>query len=345
MNSLMRRGEYRVVRGVFKPRGVVWEELAMGSTNRLWRGRSVGGDWLFKWYRYPQVGVHPEVEIAQYLEGHPEAAVAGFGGKVEWRNEEGEWVTVGLIQRWMEGTVAWESVLEDLRGGTANREQAQEWGRMVGVLHQVLGAGAIGSGFSREIWSDGDKGGWVRRVEGIGEQLLAMLGGQPPEGVELEAWGRARGLWVEREGDWRERVRGLGRISVSGWKSRVHGDLHLGQILMLKRGGSIVVDFEGEPIRSLSERRAKDLPLRDVAGMLRSFAYAGAVSGTGETGVRELQEAFLEGWMEKMELPDGDWRSLLDGLLWEKAVYEAVYELGHRPGWLAVPLRELCREF
>jgi maltokinase len=126
----------------------------------------------------------------------------------------------------------------------------------------------------------------------------------------------------------------------------VHGDLHLGQILQTGRGVSEshwwVVDFEGEPLRPLEERRAPDLPLRDVAGMWRSFEYAVATAGVAPERARPLQEAFLEGWIERMSLPQDGWKGLLEGLVWEKAIYEALYEIEHRPGWLWIPLRALA---
>jgi predicted trehalose synthase len=128
--------------------------------------------------------------------------------------------------------------------------------------------------------------------------------------------------------------------------SRIHGDLHLGQILQAATTAGVpewwVVDFEGEPLRLLEERRAPDLPLRDVAGMWRSFEYAAATAGVSSESALPLQAAFLEGWRERMPVPGGDWRALLDALVWEKSVYEALYEIEHRPGWLWIPLRALA---
>jgi predicted trehalose synthase len=103
----------------------------------------------------------------------------------------------------------------------------------------------------------------------------------------------------------------------------------------------VVVDFEGEPLRALEERRLKESPLRDVAGMWRSWAYAGVVGGGAREAVCRMQESFLEGWQESMDLPGGDWRGFLEGLIWEKAIYEVLYEIQQRPHWLEVPLAAL----
>jgi predicted trehalose synthase len=130
-------------------------------------------------------------------------------------------------------------------------------------------------------------------------------------------------------------------LEVTGWKTRIHGDLHLGQILEQPGREPVIVDWEGEPLRPLEERRRKELALRDVAGMWRSYAYAGAVFGAEAERVGELQRAFVQGWRECVALPGGDWLGVLEGMIWEKTIYEALYELRHRPGWLGVPVQAL----
>jgi predicted trehalose synthase len=187
----------------------------------------------------------------------------------------------------------------------------------------------------------------VDRVgSGVAELRLALekelgQGRLPDEGLARKTLDAGRTTWGEK-------LEGMRALRVSGLKSRVHGDLHLGQVLE-RRGGSAagrfcVVDFEGEPMRPLGERRQLELPLRDVAGMWRSFAYAGAVAGADGGLVEGCRQDFLAGWCERMRLPEGDWSGLLEGLAWEKAVYEALYELRHRPDWLWIPLSELQKE-
>ena len=128
-------------------------------------------------------------------------------------------------------------------------------------------------------------------------------------------------------------------------KIRIHGDYHLGQVLFTG-DDFVIMDFEGEPARSLAERRAKHPPLRDVAGMSRSFHYAAhAAGGTdAENWATHSQQAFLDGWRaavagSAIEYDAVSERELLRFFLIEKALYEVDYELNNRPGWLAIPLR------
>jgi maltokinase len=134
---------------------------------------------------------------------------------------------------------------------------------------------------------------------------------------------------------------------------RTHGDYHLGQTMLSDRGW-VILDFEGEPARPLPERRLKRSPLRDVAGMLRSFSYvvAGArllrgveVADDWEDRARSV---FLEGYFDRVEpslLPPGEapTRQLLSVFELEKAVYELRYELNNRPDWVAIPVAGIVR--
>ena len=135
-----------------------------------------------------------------------------------------------------------------------------------------------------------------------------------------------------------------------GQLQRVHGDLHLGQILLVpgaegQPGRWAILDFEGEPLRTIDERNSPDLPLRDVTGMLRSFDYAAGAATRENAGARvpeswvdDCAAAFLEGYSE---VTPGtiDRRSPLFVALWlDKALYEVVYELRNRPDWLSIPV-------
>lgn len=136
---------------------------------------------------------------------------------------------------------------------------------------------------------------------------------------------------------------------------RIHGDLHLGQVLHGSTGWR-VLDFEGEPLRPLAERTRPDLPQRDVAGMLRSFDYAAAVGGADDdvapAWVAGAREAFLTGYREELARvsgpgEDGTPTAVADAVLraleLDKALYEAVYERRNRPSWLPIPVRGIDR--
>jgi maltose alpha-D-glucosyltransferase/alpha-amylase len=144
----------------------------------------------------------------------------------------------------------------------------------------------------------------------------------------------------------------------SATRTRIHGDLHLGQVLV---AGSdvVIIDFEGEPTKPLADRRAKLSPMRDVAGMIRSFDYAASITererklATGTPGdaratallndFRKLAEtAFLEGYVAGRGSPlSAGEQLLIDAFAIEKAAYEISYEIANRPDWIGVPVRGL----
>jgi maltose alpha-D-glucosyltransferase/alpha-amylase len=143
-------------------------------------------------------------------------------------------------------------------------------------------------------------------------------------------------------------------------KTRIHGDFHLGQVLVAS-GDAHIIDFEGEPTASISERRAKTSPLRDVAGLLRSIDYAGAtLIDRKEVRTAPLDEqqrdqlisqfrqrasrAFLDAYWDATSARSGPAaRALLDLFLIEKAAYEIAYEIANRPTWIGVPIAGLAR--
>jgi trehalose synthase-fused probable maltokinase len=143
-------------------------------------------------------------------------------------------------------------------------------------------------------------------------------------------------------------LRELSTVGSVGKRIRHHGDLHLGQMLWAK-GDWLVIDFEGEPARPIPERRLKHSPLRDVAGMLRSFTYAVAVAGVQDESVEQRARAgFLDGYLEAVQAADilpprETTERLLRIYELEKAVYELRYELANRPDWVWVPVGGIVR--
>jgi len=262
------------------------------------------------------------------------------------RLQHGGWETAAFVQPWVEGVSIWNRTLDALGRGEVS-DLSRDLGGGIGGLHAALASGGPGTGFGCAAWGSGDLSGWVDRVESEIVALILELETGLAQGSVPDADLVRKTLNIGRT-LWREKLVGLRSLRVLGFKSRVHGDLHLGQVLErhgFPEGGRFcVVDFEGEPMRPLRERRGLDLPLRDVAGMWRSLAYAGAVAGAAGGLVEGWRQEFLAGWCERMNLPEGDWRGLLEGLVWEKAVYEALYELRHRPDWLWIPLSALQKE-
>ncbi len=191
-----------------------------------------------------------------------------------------------------------------------------------------------------------------RTLDRLGENLDSM-------NESLSARGRSL---VERESVILSHFALIRDRAISAVRIRIHGDYHLGQLLCTGND-FVIVDFEGEPIRALSERRIKRCPLRDVAGMLRSFHYAamsallsempGAVlrpvdrqnlAPWAEIWLNWVSASFLDGYLAQARegafLPQSpaDVEALLRIYLLEKALYEIGYELGHRPDWVAIPI-------
>jgi trehalose synthase-fused probable maltokinase len=153
--------------------------------------------------------------------------------------------------------------------------------------------------------------------------------------------------------DVRERIAMRSQLVLGGRAIRTHGDFHLGQTLHTPTGW-LIIDFEGEPARPLFERRQKRSPLRDVAGMLRSFAYVASAAQImrGQAAPPDFEErarrTFLEHYFANVEpalLPGGETAiiNLLSIFELEKAIYELQYELDNRPDWLPIPVAGIAR--
>jgi maltokinase len=151
----------------------------------------------------------------------------------------------------------------------------------------------------------------------------------------------------------RERLTARAQIGVTGRVVRTHGDYHLGQTLHTPRGW-VIIDFEGEPARPLPERRQKRSPLRDVAGMLRSFAYVTSAvdilrgQQAPEGFEQRMREQFLAAYFASVDptlMPAGDAAiaNLLSIFELEKAIYELRYELDNRPDWISIPVAGIAR--
>ncbi len=241
-------------------------------------------------------------------------------------------------------------------------------GRRTAELHLALAtptdglSPAVAAAFAVQPYSAGDLAEDRQRIQRQTAAALAALeaaiaGSLPPETAAL-----ASSLLQHKE-NLMTRIQGLeGEPTTYGSRIRIHGDYHLGQLLR-SRTDFLIVDFEGEPAKPLEERRQKQSPLRDVAGMLRSFSYA-ARSGLDRHLQRHPENQstlqawsaawengacneFLRGYREAASgrtdlLPQpAEGQCLLLALLLEKAMYELLYELNNRPTWLPIPLKGL----
>lgn len=219
---------------------------------------------------------------------------------------------------------AWRVALRRARAGESVRDGAHSLGRATAEVHRAL-ASALGI--------------QVTTPPVVGRVLAEMRAREAAATAQVPALA-ALAPAVDQV---------LERARTDAWPpmQRVHGDYHLGQVLRSPERGWILLDFEGEPLRPLSERSGPDHWLRDVAGMLRSFDYAGG-SVEHETGdsarswVTDAQEAFLDGYAEVGEDPRAH-SAVLAAYEIDKAMYEVVYESRNRPDWLEIPLGAIRR--
>ena len=292
---------------------------------------------IVKFFRVLSEGQNPEVEVGAAL-------TAGRTFEVP--------ATLGWV------TGEWEA---PVRGARHRPPRAANWPWRTSSLPADWMPGgspsmrrSSGRDFTAEAHALGAATATVHRrlAEALGVASEAVPGGVIAPGVAQ----RVRQAWAEAGaavGPYGEALDGLlGRLEGSGAGplQRIHGDLHLGQILQVPgRGGKAprwaILDFEGEPLRPISERNFPDVPLRDVVGMLRSFDYAAGAADrehpdadVPESWVDDCAEAFLAGYAD-VTPGSIDRDSPLFVALWlDKALYEVVYELRNRPDWLAIPV-------
>ena len=317
----------------------------------------VGQAAVLKLLRKVAPGIHPDAEMAGYLADHGFANVPPVLGTVT-RIENGEPTLLMLAQAfvynqgdgWQWTLNALERLASDIDWSFSNYENfAANLGRRLAEMHGVLARATDDPAFAPEIIGAGDARALGERVAAGFDTALGRLASAP---LDETAAADAAFLAARRDAIV-ARIAEVAGMAEGQCRTRIHGDLHLGQVLVTGHD-VMIIDFEGEPTRPLAERRAKDHPLRDVAGMIRSFDYAAAVAANtrpagaesweersqerAEKFRRRADESFLEGYR-------GDTRGdpLLSLFVLEKAAYEVSYEAANRPDWIAVPARGLAR--
>jgi maltose alpha-D-glucosyltransferase/alpha-amylase len=316
----------------------------------------------FKLFRRLEDGENPELEIGRFLaRGTSFRDTPLLRGSVTYVSPHSQAATVGILQDWIDSRGdGWVYMVDRLRqrgdvsAVTALREDAFALGVVTERLHRALAADRVDSAFAPEPITADDVADWRRQVMERALRTMDLIEQQ------LASWPPpARGLGAallehKRDLEVCRRVPDPARHPFQ--KIRVHGDYHLGQTLRTATR-FVVIDFEGEPARSLAERRAKQPALRDIAGMLRSFDYAvetarGDAKRDGdESMARTLRQRFLDGYRATfVDSPPvfapADWiaaRAWTDFFELEKALYEVEYEINNRPAWVHIPLKGLLR--
>jgi trehalose synthase-fused probable maltokinase len=298
---------------------------------------------ILKAFRRLEAGINPELELLRFLTEHGFENVAALLG---WYAYAGGAMstTLGIVQEFVSsGRDGWELALEEIEVAPEGfLDRLRRLGEVTGRMHSVLGSAMEDPNFAPETPSVEALGLLTATVDEEIERIFLAL---PDEAMVEPIAGRGEEV--------REQLRLLTHAGSIGKVIRHHGDFHLGQTLWANDDW-IVLDFEGEPARPLSERRRKRSPLRDVAGMLRSFAYvvsaAQIINGTEppEGWETRARDQFLAGYLETVDqslLPSGHdaITRLLTVYELEKAVYELRYELDNRPEWVGIPVAGIHR--
>jgi maltose alpha-D-glucosyltransferase/alpha-amylase len=312
---------------------------------------------FLKIFRRPELGENPDVELLRYFsEGNKFANVPGYCGAIEYRGQGEKPRVLALLATNVpnEGT-AWASTLkalgqwQDEAVGVHHLKRVRLLGKRTAQMHLALAVPTEDPDFAPEAITEAYRNSLCQNMAEATRHMMELLEQKVdalPDGIRGEVVDLLR-----REQEILQRHSRLMDGQVNAMRIRIHGDYHLGQVL--DTGDDfIIIDFEGEPARPLNERRTKHSPLRDVAGMLRSFDYAAhtAMSQRGEDAwVGRVSGDFLNAYLTTVKgtsfLPtnDQELQTLLDVCLLEKAVYEVCYELNNRPDWVAIPLRGITR--
>jgi maltokinase len=301
-----------------------------------------GDELILKAYRRIEPGPNPELELLRFLTEHGFENIARLAG---WYEHTGRLVdaTLGTLQEFLRGGQdGWELVLDALARGESSIDRLAALGEVTARMHSVLGSDSNDPTFAPEEPSAESLSLLLATID---EEIEAIFRDIPETETTEPIAGRGQEV--------RERLRGLAHTGAGGRVIRTHGDYHLGQTMLTDRGW-IVLDFEGEPARTLPQRRQKRSPLRDVAGMLRSFAYAASAAqlqrgvAAPEDWEQRARDAFLDAYIGAVDqrlLPHGlqATRRMLSIFELEKAVYELRYELNNRPDWVGIPVAGIAR--
>ncbi len=301
------------------------------------------GRYVLKVFRKLEPGINPELELLRFLTRRGFPNIAPLQG---WYEYEGQVLasTLGVLQEFLpDAHGGWEMALNQIETETDELlARIAELGRVTAELHTVLASDSSDPAFSPEEPSQEALSLLTATIDEDIERIFLRL---PDDERVAPIAGRGEEV--------RDRLAARTHIGAGGRQIRTHGDYHLGQTLWAPRGW-VIIDFEGEPARPLPERRHKRSPLRDVASMLRSFAYltSAALILRGAPAPADFEErardAFLNEYLATVEptiLPAGVTavENLLAIFELEKAIYELQYELDNRPDWVSIPVAGIRR--
>jgi len=339
--AMMASGDRLTGSGVSARGHRIGEPLVLHSSRRLTGEQSNtsivgelegGARVLIKVFRVVQDGANPDVStLAALTEGGSRRTPALHGWvSGSWPAPDGEHTASGelaLMQDFLAGAEdGWELAVAAAERGEDFADRAFALGAGTAELHVQL-AHVLPT--KPAVHDD-----VTRALDGMFRRLAIAATEDPAIAESRDAIAAVYGIAAE---------------SVQPMLQRIHGDLHLGQVLYSSERGWQFIDFEGEPLRPLSERAVPDAPLRDVAGMLRSFDYVAGSLARREPPIdasawaERARSAYLDGYASVAGSVVTDHAALLDAFELDKAVYEVTYEARHRPAWLPIPLSAVNR--
>jgi 1,4-alpha-glucan branching enzyme len=286
---------------------------------------------IVKVFRMLQPGENPDVVLQSALVEAGCHRVPRVVGAVtgQWRAPDGGGAARGHLafaQEFLPGVEdAWRVALRAVEDGEDFTERARALGEATAEVHALLGT-ALGTEPTTPARREAILAGM--RVRASVAQAEAGTLAEHADAIEEVIAAAGEVLWPPLQ--------------------RIHGDYHLGQVLHSAERGWVLLDFEGEPLRPLTERSQPDQCARDVAGMLRSFDYIGGTwehehDGSAREWVHAAQDAFIEGYAAAAPVDPRSHPELLAAFELDKALYEVVYEARNRPSWLTIPLHAVDR--
>jgi maltose alpha-D-glucosyltransferase / alpha-amylase len=351
---------------------IIWLSAEQSNSSLI-----VADQVMLKIFRRVAPGHHPEAEMGRYLTEHGFSNSPALLGEVVRIDPAGERHSLAVAQAFIRNQGdAWswtldqfKRALDDLGTDEASSDArkddvddyiafAETIGRQLATMHTVLCQPTPNEDFAPRVATADDTARWIARAR---TQLTAAFDvvARRTE-ADNEADNATIAALMEQREALFEALEHLGKAGEGTITCRIHGDFHLGQVLVAS-GDAYIIDFEGEPARPLAERRAKTSPLIDVAGLMRSvdYAVAATLDPKNQVGtvlpetvrnkfVRRLrdgaQKVFLDAYYAvAKDLPSLQNPELLDFFLLEKAAYELCYEASNRPNWLSIPLNGLNR--
>lgn len=364
-----------------------------------------GDSIIMKLFRKLETGTNPDIEIGRFLTEKRFQFSPRFAGALEYRKPEEESTSVALLNEFIpESRDAWQLTLEILSryyerilstppeflDSKLPEEESSKWfnaeipsrvseivgsfletayllGERTGALHEALSYNISNKDFAPEPFTPHYQRSLYQSIRNLAKQNFQQLKSQYKY---LNEHNRALAEEIiSQENRIEAGLRMIFKTPMSAMRTRCHGDFHLGQVLHTGKD-FLIIDFEGEPARTISERRIKHSPLSDVAGMVRSFHYAAffALQREADRGALDPEQAkSLERWAQfwykwvtveyiksylhytknLKVIPNNDnhFNLLFEAFLLKKAVYELGYELNNRPDWVGIPIHGILELF